>query len=129
MSPDPKKVQALMAMPLPKCKKELQSFLCIINHLTKSSPMTDEVYKPLEKLTPVKDLHEKGIIRQDAYMYFHDTSKPLYMDTDTSSIGLGLGLLHLRDGMNCGQDQLPDNTALCPIVFTSKMPIQHKAGV
>ena len=45
VSLDPRKVQTLMAMPPPKCKNELQSFLSITNYLCKFSPMTDEVCK------------------------------------------------------------------------------------
>ena len=38
----------------------------------------------------------------------------------TSNVGLGSSQLHVRDGMNCGQDVIPDNMALFPIVFASK---------
>ena len=43
VSPDPRNIQALMAMPPPKCKKELRSFLAIVNYLGKFSPMPAEV--------------------------------------------------------------------------------------
>ena len=37
-------------------------------------------------------------------MKFYEVSKPLYLElTDASSIGLGAGLLQVRDGINCGQ--------------------------
>ena len=51
-----------------------------------------------------QELYDKGknIIKQDAYIKFDDTSKPLYLKTDVSGIGLGAGLLQVRDGMNCG---------------------------
>ena len=47
MSIDPRKVQALTEMLPPKTKKELQSFLGIPNYLSKFSPITAEVCKPL----------------------------------------------------------------------------------
>ena len=47
MSPHPRKLQALIDIPPPKTKRELQSLLGIINYLSKFSPMTAEVYKPL----------------------------------------------------------------------------------
>ena len=53
-------------------------------------------------------------------MKFYDASKPLYLGTDTSSIGLGADHLQVMDGMNCGQDDVPDNTALCSTAFASK---------
>ena len=45
VSLDPRKVQVLTDMPPPKSKKELQSFLGILNYLSKFSPMTAEVCK------------------------------------------------------------------------------------
>ena len=49
--PDPQKIRALTKMPAPKNKKELKAFLGIINYLSKFSPDTLEVCKPLRKLT------------------------------------------------------------------------------
>ena len=51
VQPDPKKIKALMDMPAPKSKKELQAFLGIINYLGKFSPHTADVCDPLCKLT------------------------------------------------------------------------------
>ena len=53
-------------------------------------------------------------------MKFYDVARSLYLETDTSGIGLGAGLLQVRDGMNSGHDKVPDNVILCPITFTSK---------
>ena len=70
MSPDPRKVQLLMGMPSPKCKNEFQSFLGILNYLSKVSLVTAKVWEPLRKLKSVrtgwswsgmyKDLHDKA---------------------------------------------------------------------
>ena len=51
-----------------------------------------------------QDLYVKTekIIKQGACMMSGDTSKPLYLESDASGIGLGAGLLHVREGMNCG---------------------------
>ena len=45
---------------------------------------------------------------------------PLYLETDTSSIGLRARLLQVGDGMNSGCDEIPENSILCLIAFTSK---------
>ena len=50
-SPDPRKLKALMDMPPPKYKKDLQSFLGMINSLSKFSSVAAEVFEPLRKLT------------------------------------------------------------------------------
>ena len=47
-------VQALMAMQLPKYKKELHEFLSILNYLSRISTMTSEICKPSWKVTSVK---------------------------------------------------------------------------
>ena len=53
-------------------------------------------------------------------MKFYDTSRPLYLETDASEVSLGAGLLQIRDGMNCGCDEVPDNATLHPNVFINK---------
>ena len=110
---DPHKIRALTEMPAPKNKKGLQSFLGIINYLSKFSPDTLEVCKPLRKLTLSKtrwtwdasyqQWFEKAklLIKAETYMKFYADTKPLYLETDASGIGLGVALLQPRDNMAC----------------------------
>ena len=42
----------------------------------------------------------KVLIKEDACMKFYDVTGPVYLETDASGVGLGAGLLHIRDGMN-----------------------------
>ena len=125
VSPDPRKVQVLMNILPSKSIKELQSFVSILNYLSKFSPATAEVYKPLQKVMLVKaewswngiyqNLYDKAkkIIKQDA-------SKPWYLEIDVFNVSLGAESLQVREGMNCGHDKVPDNVILCPIAFASK---------
>ena len=53
-------------------------------------------------------------------MKFYDNSKPLYLETDASGIGLGAALLQLHDNTVCQKGVAPQNIALCPIAFASK---------
>ena len=53
MSPDLAKVKVLSNISLSRTKRELQSFWSIVNYLSKFSPMTAEVCKPLRRLTSV----------------------------------------------------------------------------
>ena len=45
-------------------------------------------------------------------MKFYNESKPLYLETDESGVGLGAALLQMRDGATCQKDIAPDNTIL-----------------
>ena len=86
--------------------------------------MNLEVCEPLHKLTSVKadwiwnkryqDLYEKAktIVKRDIGMKFYNAARSLYLETDTSRIGIGAGLLLVRDGMNCRFDKIPDNAIL-----------------
>ena len=46
---------------------------------------------------------------------------PCTWETDASVICLGTGLLQMQEGMNWGHDEVPDNTVLHPIAFSSKI--------
>ena len=54
-------------------------------------------------------------------MEFHDETKPLYLKTDVSEIGLGAALLQTRDGTTCPKDITPDN------IFSGPSHLQAKA--
>ena len=53
-------------------------------------------------------------------MKFYDDTKPLYLETDASRVGLGAALLQLHDNTTCQKGMAPDNTILHPITFASK---------
>ena len=53
-------------------------------------------------------------------MKFYNDTKPLYLETDASGVGLGAALPPLHEGTTCQKEVAPDNTILCPIAFASK---------
>ena len=53
-------------------------------------------------------------------MKFNDDTKPLYLETDVSGVGLGAALLQLHEGTMCQKDIVPDNAILHPITFAGK---------
>ena len=62
----------------------------------------------------------KSLIKADICMKFYDDTKPLYLETDASGVGLGTALLQLHDNTTCQKDMVLDNTILHPIAFASK---------
>ena len=129
---DPQKIKTVIDMPAPNSKKELQAFLGKINYLGKFSPGTTDVCDPLCKLTPSKVTwtwiasyqalfnKAKSLIKVDMCMKFYDDTKPLYLETDTSGVGLSMASLQMCIGTACQKAVAPDNTNLHPIVFVSK---------
>ena len=53
-------------------------------------------------------------------MKFYDETKPLYIKTDASGIGLGAALLQTRSNTSCHRNEAPNNNILRPIAFASK---------
>ena len=53
-------------------------------------------------------------------MKFYDKTKPLYLETDASGVGLCSTLLQTRSNTSCHKDEAPDNCILRPIAFPSK---------
>ena len=119
-------------------KRELQSFLGILNCLSKFSPVTAEVCEPLRKVTSVKadwkwnkmykDLYDKAqkIIKTDKCMKCCNISRCLYLETGALGVSLGARLVQVRAGMNCGHDEISDNATLHLIAFTSKILLSTK---
>ena len=52
-------------------------------------------------------------------MKFYDETKPLYIETDASGVGLRASLPQKRSGTCCHRYEAPDNNLHRPIVFAS----------
>ena len=53
-------------------------------------------------------------------MKFYNKKEPLYLETDTSGVRLGAGLLQVRDGIWFQKNEALDKVVLCPKTFASK---------
>ena len=65
----------------------------------------------------------KTIIKYDACMNFYNLKEPIYLETDTSGVGQGAGLLQVRDGMQFPRDEVTDNKH-CVHNICKQEPIQ-----
>ena len=106
---DPKKVEAIMAWPVPTKVKEVQSFLGLANFYRHFVNNFSKVAKPLHELT-CKDMEWKWTVKcQDTFeklkdifisqpvLSMVDTTKPLRIESDTSEYATGTVLSMLQD--------------------------------
>ena len=118
------KVQAIGEMPPPCNKKEVQSFIRMINYLTKFSPCLTELSELIRELIKEKipfnwgpehqesfDLLKKELVRAPDFAYYNPRKETI-LQTDASTKGLGACLL---------QDDKP-------IYFTSKALTEMQRG-
>ena len=83
--PDPQKIRALMEMPPPHNKKELQAFVEVTNYLGKFSPVCELLWKLTSSRVvwtwnvSYQAIYDKvkSLIKADVCMKFYDESKPL----------------------------------------------------
>ena len=54
-------------------------------------------------------------------MNSYDKTRPLYLETDASCVGLGAGLLQIRGEMNCTQNVTPHSSILILNTFVNKI--------
>ena len=125
VSPDPAKIQALKSQPEPKDEKLLQSFLGMVNCLSRFDPnianMTHNPQRDLlkknsdPKWTDVHSLDFKRIIetlsKEGKVLKYYSPELELFIETDGSGKGIGMVLL---------QSEENERSSLYPIAYGSK---------
>ena len=124
MSPDPEKIQALKLLPEPKDEKLLQSFLGMVNYLSRFDPNLANITHNLRDLlkkdsnpkwTDVHSLDFKMIIetlsKEGKVLKYYRPELELYIETDASGKGIGMALL---------QNENNERSSLYPIAYGSK---------
>ena len=108
IKPDPNKVKAIKQMPTPKTKEEVRSFLGMVNYLRKFFPKLSEKSIPLRELIKKNEKfvwgsrQEKAFqdikdgISESATLAKYDVEKPIILQVDASSKGLGACII--QDG-------------------------------
>ena len=105
LKPNPERVKAIIDMPIPKCKPEVQRFLGMCGYLQKFVPHMSEIAEPLRALLTTKvewhwdEKHQlayeklKALITSAPVLSFYDVTKPVTLQVDASKTGLGAALL------------------------------------
>ena len=110
IKPDPSKIEAIINMPIPNNKTELQRFLGMVNYLGKFIPNISNVTAPLRQLlqkdtifnidkAQMKALNDlKTHITSSPILQFYNPTASLRLRTDASTDGLGAMLEQQSDG-------------------------------
>ena len=117
VSPDPLKVRTVLDWPQPKSRKQLESFLGLVNYFNEYIPFYSQLAYPLNRLKTLKkydwsqpwdsDLLEaftkiKKALALHLPLAYPDFSRPFYLATDASTVGLG-GVLFQKESDIAGQ--------------------------
>lgn len=108
LKPDPQKVSSILDMKVPDNRSELETLLGMVTYLTKFAPNLAEITSPLRDLLK-KDVvfrwdsvqtdalnKVKSVITQAPVLSYFDPTKPVTLQVDASSKGLGAACL--QDG-------------------------------
>ena len=103
--PSQSKVKAIQEMPPPQYKKQVQSFIGMVNYLSKFSARLSELTNPIHKLSKEKVPFNWGPEHDEAFclikkeitvaliLAYYNPNKPMILQTDASCKGLGGCLL------------------------------------
>ena len=119
--PSSDKVQAITNMPQPVNKKELQSFIGMVNYLSKFTPRLSELAECLRDLIRINVPFQWGPEHTEAFagikqeiihapvLKYYDPKKPNVLQTDASIKGLGACLLQCGHPVYFGSKALTDS--------------------
>ena len=122
--PSQSKVKAIQEMPLPQCKKQVQSLIGMVNYLSKFSTQLSELAEPICELSKEKVPFNWGPEHDEAFhlikkeitaapiLAYYNPNKPTILQMDASCKGLGACLLQNEK----------------PVYFTSKALTEMQKG-
>ena len=120
----PKKIEAITRLPSPDNREKVETFLGLVNYMTKFAPKLAEITAPIRCLlkkdteflwdAPQEQAFQqvKVIITQSPVLGYFDPHKPLVLETDASKYGVGCCLMQNEQ----------------PIAFASKSLTQTEIG-
>ena len=111
--PDPSKINAVEEFPIPRCSKDVCSFLGLANYYRRFIKNFAAIASQFNKLTP-KHVHFlwdsecdiafstlKSALISAPILAYPDFSIPFELHTDESSAGIGFALCQIQGGPNC----------------------------
>lgn len=113
VKPDEEKVSAIVNMPAPEDKAGVLRFLGMITYLSKFIPKLSAVSEPLRKLTHVSSefkwdaIHEatfvelKELVSKITLLSYFVVEKPIVIQTDASSFGMGCVIMQDGKPVSC----------------------------
>ncbi|CAB3997885.1 Retrovirus-related Pol poly from transposon, partial [Paramuricea clavata] len=108
--PDPSKIAAVENFPVPRCVRDVRSFLGLANYYRRFIKNFASIASPLNKLTHknvrfywdescAKAFHTlKSCLTSAPILAYPDFSLPFELNTDASSTGIGFALCQTQDG-------------------------------
>ena len=114
-------MQAIASMPQPVNKKELQSFIGMVNYLSKFTPRLSELAECLCNLIYINVPFQWGPEHTEAFtnikqeiiqasvLKYYDPKKPTVLQTDASAKGLGACLLQCEHPVYFSSKALTDS--------------------
>ena len=124
VSPDPAKIEALRKLPEPRDEKLLQSFLGMVNYLSRFDPDIANLMHNLRELlkkgsepkwTDVHMIDFRKIIemlcKEGKILKYYRPDLDLFLETDASGKGIGMALLQSKED---------HRNSLYPIAYGSK---------
>ena len=120
LKPDPEKVEAILKMPTPKEKKDLQRFLGMVQYLAKFIPHLSEIASPLRVLLKEQsewcwsEQHQrsydevKKACAEQPVLRYYDVLKDVTLSVDASMSGLGA--VCLQEGQPDSAKKIIDDT-------------------
>ncbi|XP_056109383.1 uncharacterized protein K02A2.6-like [Rhinichthys klamathensis goyatoka] len=120
LKPDEEKVRAVVQLPTPEDKQDLQRFLGMLQYLAKFIPNLSEVSAPLRQLLEndvewfwgseqEKSFQKlKALATNGPTLKYYDVNKPLTLSVDASSEGMGAVLLQDQRPVAYGSRALTD---------------------
>ena len=110
--PDPSKINAVEEFPIPRCSKDVRSFLGLANYYRRFIKNFAAIASPFNKLTR-KHVHFlwdsecdiafstlKSALISAPILAYPDFSIPFELHTDESSAGIGFALCQIQGGPN-----------------------------